>query len=411
MQNKLFIASRFLFTRDKGKFISIVSLVSSIAITIGIASILIVLSIMNGFESEIHKRILNVEPHITIKSTQAISSNPLNRIDLTFIEGIESISSSIDSKGVIQFNNLTAGVQIKGLDILDNNSTGKGFFGQFKLSNLGSSEIIIGKSLAYRMGIRIGDQLIIRIPSLENKLSFSLGKSRSYIVSEIIEFGLAKFDNSLVIVASNQLLGSGMDQNLFNHWSIMVKDPYQTSKYIIQLERLLNNTGLTVSDWSMNNSALFKAIVIEKTIMSTLLFLVVLVAMFNIMVMISMTINEKSKDIAILRTLGFREKDITQIFFLQGMINALMGIFFGLLLGVIALKNLSKIEKFIDLIFGFDFFPSGLYYISNMPYLLRLQDIIIISVVAFLVSFLAAYLPSMKASKKDPALITRFYRN
>ena len=146
MQNKLFIASRFLFTRDKGKFISIVSLVSSIAITIGIASILIVLSIMNGFESEIHKRILNVEPHITIKSTQAISSNPLNRIDLTFIEGIESISSSIDSKGVIQFNNLTAGVQIKGLDILDNNSTGKGFFSQFQLSNLGPSEIIIGKS-------------------------------------------------------------------------------------------------------------------------------------------------------------------------------------------------------------------------------------------------------------------------
>jgi len=411
MQNKLFIASRFLFTKDKGKFISIVSLVSSIAITIGIASILIVLSVMNGFESEIHKRILNVEPHITIKSSRAISSNPLNRIDLTFIEGIESISSSIDSKGVIQFNNLTAGVQIKGLDILDNNSRGRGFLSQFQLSNLGPSEIIIGKSLAYRMGIRIGDQLIIRIPRLENNSTFSLGKSQSYMVREIIEFGLAKFDSSLVVVASNQLLGSGMDQNSFNHWSIMVEDPYQTSKYIIELERVLNNTGLTVRDWSMNNSALFKAIVIEKTIMSTLLFLVVLVAMFNIMVMISMTINEKSKDIAILRTLGFREKDITQIFFLQGMINALMGIFFGLLLGVIALKNLSKIENFIDLVFGLDFFPSGLYYISNMPYLIRLQDIIIISVVAFLVSFLAAYLPSMKASKKDPALITRFYRN
>ena len=411
MQNKLFIASRFLFTKDKGKFISIVSLVSSIAITIGIASILIVLSVMNGFESEIHKRILNVEPHITIKSSRAISSNPLNRIDLTFIEGIESISSSIDSKGVIQFNNLTAGVQIKGLDILDNNSRGRGFLSQFQLSNLGPSEIIIGKSLAYRMGIRIGDQLIIRIPRLENNSTFSLGKSQSYMVREIIEFGLAKFDSSLAIVASNQLLGSGMDQNSFNHWSIMVEDPYQTSKYIIELERVLNNTGLTVRDWSMNNSALFKAIVIEKTIMSTLLFLVVLVAMFNIMVMISMTINEKSKDIAILRTLGFREKDITQIFFLQGMINALMGIFFGLLLGVIALKNLSKIENFIDLVFGLDFFPSGLYYISNMPYLIRLQDIIIISVVAFLVSFLAAYLPSMKASKKDPALITRFYRN
>ena len=269
MQNKLFIASRFLFTKDKGKFISIVSLISSIAITIGIASILIVLSVMNGFESEIHKRILNVEPHITIKSSRATSSNPLNQIDLTFIEGIESISSSVDSKGVIQFNKLTAGVQIKGLDILDNNSKGRGFFSQFQLSNLGPSEIIIGKSLAYRMGIRIGDQLIIRIPRLDNKSTFSLGESQSYVVSKIIEFGLAKFDSSLVIVASNQLLNSGMDQNSFNHWSIMVKDPYQTSKYIIELERLLNNTGLTVSDWSMNNSALFKAIVIEKTIMST----------------------------------------------------------------------------------------------------------------------------------------------
>ena len=411
MKNKLFIAIRFLFARDKAQFISIVSLSSSIAITIGIASILIVLSVMNGFESEIHKRILMVEPHITIKSKQAVTQDPLSEIDLSFIKDMESVSASLESKGVIQFNNLTSGVNVKGLDTTNNNLTNNRLIEGLKIANLGSSEIVLGKSLAYRMGMSVGDQVVIKLPGFNQRSLFSLRASKTYYVAHIVEFGLAKFDTSLVIVAINQLLDSTTDQPSFNHWSIMVNDPYQTNRYTEVLKKRLDNAELTVSDWSNNNRALFKAVLIEKTIMSTLLFLVVLVAMFNIMVMISMTINDKKKDIAILRTLGFRNKDVTQIFFLQGMINAVIGIFFGLALGVLALKNLTAIEEFIDRVFGFDFFPSDLYYLSSMPYLLRLQDILIISLVAFFVSFLASFLPSIKASKQDPASIIRFYRN
>ena len=150
---------------------------------------------------------------------------------------------------------------------------------------------------------------------------------------------------------------------------------------------------------------------IEKTIMSVLIFLVVLIAMFNIMVMISMTVDDKEKDIAILRTLGFTSYDISQIFFLQGAMNATLGILLGIILAFLGLNNLQTIETFISVIFGFNFFPEGLYYISSMPYLIRTGDVIIISISALLISFIACYLPAVIASKQDPVSIIRFYRN
>ena len=146
MQNKLFIARRFLLTKDKGQFISIVSIVSSIAIAIGIASIIIVLSVMNGFESEIHKRIVNVEPHITIKSTNPIDYNPMEDLDLSFIEGKKVVFPSLESKGIMEFNGLTSGVNLKGIDLANNDALNAENYDQFNISELKARKIIIGRN-------------------------------------------------------------------------------------------------------------------------------------------------------------------------------------------------------------------------------------------------------------------------
>ena len=411
MQNKFFIARRFLLTKDKGQFISIVSIVSSIAIAIGIASIIIVLSVMNGFESEIHKRIVNVEPHITIKSTNPIDYNPMEDLDLSFIEGKKVVFPSLESKGIMEFNGLTSGVNLKGIDLANNDALNAENYDQFNISELKARKIIIGKSLAYRMGVNIGDQIIIRIPNFKDFTSITAANSKSYQVIDVVEFGLGKYDSTLALLPMNELRISMGSSATLNSWSIRVDNPYQTSEYIQRIESAINNDQIIVSDWSNSNKPLFQAIMIEKTIMSVLIFLVVLIAMFNIMVMISMTVDDKEKDIAILRTLGFTSYDISQIFFLQGAMNATLGIILGIILAFLGLNNLQTIETFISVIFGFNFFPEGLYYISSMPYLIRTGDVIIISISALLISFIACYLPSIKASKQDPVSIIRFYRN
>ena len=411
MQNKFFIARRFLLTKDKGQFISIVSIVSSIAIAIGIASIIIVLSVMNGFESEIHKRIVNVEPHITIKSTNPIDYNPLEDLDISFIEGKKVVFPSLESKGIMEFNGLTSGVNLKGIDLANSDALNAENYDQFNISELKPRKIIIGKSLAYRMGVSIGDQIIIRIPNFKDFTSITAANSKSYQVIDVVEFGLGKYDSTLALLPMNELRISMGSSATLNSWSIRVDNPYQTSEYIKRIESAINNDQIIVSDWSNSNKPLFQAIMIEKTIMSVLIFLVVLIAMFNIMVMISMTVDDKEKDIAILRTLGFTSYDISQIFFLQGAMNATLGIISGIILAFLGLNNLQTIETFISVIFGFNFFPEGLYYISSMPYLIRTGDVIIISISALLISFIACYLPAVKASKQDPVSIIRFYRN
>ena len=411
MQNKFFIARRFLLTKDKGQFISIVSIVSSIAIAIGIASIIIVLSVMNGFESEIHKRIVNVEPHITIKSTNPIDYNPMEDLDLSFIEGKKVVFPSLESKGIMEFNGLTSGVNLKGIDLANNDALNAENYDQFNISELKARKIIIGKSLAYRMGVNIGDQIIIRIPNFKDFTSITAANSKSYQVIDVVEFGLGKYDSTLALLPMNELRISMGSSATLNSWSIRVDNPYQTSEYIQRIESAINNDQIIISDWSNSNKPLFQAIMIEKTIMSVLIFLVVLIAMFNIMVMISMTVDDKEKDIAILRTLGFTSYDISQIFFLQGAMNATLGIILGIILAFLGLNNLQTIETFISVIFGFNFFPEGLYYISSMPYLIRTGDVIIISISALLISFIACYLPAVKASKQDPVSIIRFYRN
>ena len=411
MQNKFFIARRFLLTKDKGQFISIVSIVSSIAIAIGIASIIIVLSVMNGFESEIHKRIVNVEPHITIKSTNPVDYNPLENLDLGFIQGKKVVFPSLESKGIMEFNGLTSGVNLKGIDLSNSDGLNAEYYGQLNISELKSSKIIIGKSLAYRMGVNIGDQIIIRIPNFKDFTSITVANSKSYQVIDIVEFGLSKYDATLALLAMNELRISMGSIAALNSWSIRLDNPYQASEYIQRIESAINDDQIVVSDWSNTNKPLFKAIMIEKTIMSVLIFLVVLIAMFNIMVMISMTVDDKEKDIAILRTIGFTSHDISQIFFLQGIMNATVGIVLGIILAFLGLNNLQTIETFISVMFGFDFFPDGLYYISSMPYLIRMGDVVIISISALLISFLSCYLPALKASKQDPVSIIRFYRN
>ena len=406
MRNKLFIAYRLLRSKEESRFISIVTLSSIIAISIGIAAVIIVLSVMNGFESEIHQRILQLNSHITISIKESASDSD-DLIDrLKQIEEIKKISQDYQAKGLIESNKKTSAVMVKSFNAnlqMDDPTE------RIKSNSIDRSELIIGEGLAQSMNLILGDRISLTIPSISRKGKVSFSNNQTFEIKEILVYGLRQYDASLILINEEDAYELVKSNQFAKKISIDLFDIYQAKRISTMLRVMLDGDDYRISDWTVDNSVLFSAINIEKMTMSSLLFLIVIIAMFNVIVMLSMSIDSKKKEIAVLKTIGFNSLDISHIFFFQGMLNVLTGIFFGCLFGIITLLNLDQLERVLDYLFNLNLFPSGLYYIDSMPYLIKTKEIGIICSSAIILSMFACLIPSIKAGKQDPANITRFY--
>ena len=406
MRNKLFIAYRLLRSKEESRFISIVTLSSIIAISIGIAAVIIVLSVMNGFESEIHQRILQLNSHITISIKESASDSD-DLIDrLKQIEEIKKISQDYQAKGLIESNKKTSAVMVKSFNT---NLQMDDPMQRIKSNSIDRSELIIGEGLAQSMNLILGDRISLTIPSVSKKGKVSFLNNQTFEIKEILVYGLRQYDASLILINEEDAYELVKSNQFAKKISIDLFDIYKAKRISTMLRVMLDGDDYRISDWTVDNSVLFSAINIEKMTMSSLLFLIVIIAMFNVIVMLSMSIDSKKKEIAVLKTIGFNSLDISHIFFFQGMLNVLTGIFFGCLFGIITLLNLDQLERVLDYLFNLNLFPSGLYYIDSMPYLIKTEEIGIICSSAIILSMFACLIPSIKAGKQDPANITRFH--
>ena len=406
MRNKLFIAYRLLRSKEESRFISIVTLSSIIAISIGIAAVIIVLSVMNGFESEIHQRILQLNSHITISIKESASDSD-DLIDrLKQIEEIKKISQDYQAKGLIESNKKTSAVMVKSFNA---NLQMDDPMQRIKSNSIDRSELIIGEGLAQSMNLILGDRISLTIPSVSKKGKVSFSNNQTFEIKEILVYGLRQYDASLILINEEDAYELVKSNQFAKKISIDLFDIYQAKRISTMLRVMLDGDDYRISDWTVDNSVLFSAINIEKMTMSSLLFLIVIIAMFNVIVMLSMSIDSKKKEIAVLKTIGFNSLDISHIFFFQGMLNVLTGIFFGCLFGIITLLNLDQLERVLDYLFNLNLFPSGLYYIDSMPYLIKTKEIGIVCSSAIILSMFACLIPSIKAGKQDPANITRFH--
>jgi len=406
LRNKLFIAYRLLRSKEESRFISIVTLSSIIAISIGIAAVIIVLSVMNGFESEIHQRILQLNSHITIsiKESASDSNDLIER--LRQIDEIKKISQDYQAKGLIESNKKTSAVMVKSFNA---NLQMDDPMQRIKSNSINRSELIIGEGLAQSMNLILGDRISLTIPSVSKKGKVSFSNNQTFEIIEILVYGLRQYDASLILINEEDAYELVKSNQFAKKISIDLFDIYQAKRISTMLRVMLDGEDYRISDWTVDNSVLFSAINIEKMTMSSLLFLIVIIAMFNVIVMLSMSIDSKKKEIAVLKTIGFNSLDISHIFFFQGMLNVLTGIFFGCLFGIITLLNLDQLERVLDYLFNLNLFPSGLYYIDSMPYLIKTKEIGIICSSAIILSMFACLIPSIKAGKQDPANITRFH--
>ena len=378
------------------------TLSSIIAISIGIAAVIIILSVMNGFESEIHQRILQLNSHITISLKESRSDIDTLIERLERIKEIKRVSIGYQLKGIIESNKKTSAVIVKSFN-------GDLFLQKINLTSIKRSEVIIGQELAQKMNLRIGDRLSLSIPNITAKGKVSFLNNQTFVIKKIVVYGLQDYDASLLFINEQDADEIAQANQFTKKISIDLFDIYQAKRITMMVKDIFDGKDYRISDWTEDNSVLFSAINIEKMTMTFLLFLIVVIAMFNVIVMLSMSIDAKKKEIAVLKTIGFNSLDICHIFFIQGMGNVLIGIFFGCLLGVTTLLNLDQLERILTSVFNLRLLPSGLYYIETMPYLIKINEISIICLSAIIISILSCLIPSFRAGKQDPSTITRFH--
>jgi len=392
MKAELLIGIRYLTGRRKRKFISFISFISIIGIVLGVMSLIIVLSVMGGFENELREKIIGTYPHLSMELSRGIS-NYIEIMDQVGMEdSVVAASPYLIGEGIIRYEDYTSGVIIRGISShREGEVTNVGQYileGQLPEDNF---EIIIGEALAKQMGLWLSDKVKIITPVNTKPVEFK--------VVGIFESGMYEYDLNLVFIDlfSAQKIYDAI--GLVSGIGIKIKNPYMADK--IKTE-LLSKFGLhySILSWQERNKNLFAALRLEKTTMFIILTLIVMVACFSIMGTLIMVVMEKIKDIGVLKSLGASNKFVREIFTYQGFIFGISGAILGTLIGVGICFLLSE-YKFIKL-------PKDVYYIETLPVQIQWLDIGIIAVCTIFLSVIASIYPAIQASRLNPAEALRY---
>ena len=395
------ITFRYLKTRKKDGFLNIISIFSFIGISLGVAVLIIVMSVMNGFRTELINKIVGFNPHITIKPYEnSISIDKLNNKELKKIS--EELLYSNSGEAIIISQDFTKGIVLRGYsqkDFSKLNVVNKGrFSGNSK--KLYKNNISIGKELSFDLELKIGDKLSIISSSGIETIIGNLPKQEVFTVSSIFESGLADFDRNIAFININTL-DNFFDFNKDNrNLEIYLKNPSD----IVIAKNKVKEVFIDefIYTWADMNSSLFSALKVERNVMFIILSLIILVAAFNIISGLTILVKNKTRDIAILKSIGVLNKSITKIFFLVGVTIGTTATIFGILLGVLFSLYIENIRQFLSYTFNISLFPEEIYFLSKMPTEINLVSILIISVCSILITIIVSIYPAIKASKLDP---------
>ena len=395
------ITFRYLKTRKKDGFLNIISIFSFIGISLGVAVLIIVMSVMNGFRTELINKIVGFNPHITIKPYEnSISVDKLNNKELKKIS--EELLYSNSGEAIIISQDFTKGIVLRGYsqkDFSKLNVVNKGrFSGNSK--KLYKNNISIGKELSFDLELKIGDKLSIISPSGIETIIGNLPKQEVFTVSSIFESGLADFDRNIAFINIDTLDNffdfNKDDRNL----EIYLKKPSDIVIAKNKVKEVFKDEFIYT--WADMNSSLFSALKVERNVMFIILSLIILVAAFNIISGLTILVKNKTRDIAILKSIGVLNKSITKIFFLVGVTIGTTATIFGILLGVLFSLYIENIRQFLSYTFNISLFPEEIYFLSKMPTEINLVSILIISVCSILITIIVSIYPAIKASKLDP---------
>ena len=392
------ISSRNLRPKKKEGFLKIISIFSFLGIMLGVAILIIVMSVMNGFKTDLTKKILGLNPHIVIQPNNLT-------IDDKFISKLKNefpdikISKSFSGEGIIINNDNAKGVIFKGInkdekrsiEFLSKNITS----GNVKTFN--ENQVFIGTELAYNLNLKKNDKISLMSSSFVATPLGSLPKQESFSIAGTFTTGFLEFDQNIVILGIDDALSifdkEKKDQNI----EIYLKNPLKANIVKNKIEKI--NPNYFIYTWSDLNKSFFSALKVERNVMFIILTLIVIVAAFNIVSGLTILIKNKTKEIAILKTLGLSNNSIKKSFFLTGFSIGFFATISGIILGIVFSQNIEKLRIFLSSVFNLEIFPPDIYFLEKLPSEISFFSILIIFILSITVSAIASYIPAMTISK------------
>jgi lipoprotein-releasing system permease protein len=407
----LTVGLRYSRARGHSFFVSFITWVSLLGVGVGVAALIVILSVMNGFESELRGRLLSLAAHATVLAAPGEALNWRQAVtELRHAPGVIGAAPILDVDSMLSHGAAMSGAIVRGIDPQTESSVSElgGAIREGKLSDLvlGSNRVILGRSLAYELDAAVGDRITAMIPARSGADGELVPRIREFDVAGIFEVGLQDHDSVLALVNladAEELRGGDGAVGVRLKFRDVMAAPILARAAAAKL-----SGRSTVRDWTQENAAYFRAIRIEKGMMALILMLIVAVAAFNIVATLVMVVNDKRTDIAILRTLGASPRDIRGIFITQGVLIGWLGTLFGVLLGLVISFNVTAIVAWLESVFGFHIMDPEVYYISGIPSEIHPRDIVLIAVASFLLTFLATIYPSIRAAHTHPAEALRY---
>ncbi len=401
------IAFRYLRSKKKEGFISIISLFSLIGIMLGVATLIIVLAVMNGFRSELLDKILGINGHITIQSYgSGIDRYDEIREEIGFIDNVYSVVPTIYSQVMVSSGEQTAGAIIKAINYTQIERVPK-IDESLTIDRYQEKEgLLIGSGMARSLMLGLGDSLTLISPKGSQTPFGTTPRIKSYPITGIFNIGMSEYDSNFVYMPLQEAQKYFNKKNKVNTIEVFLDNPEQIDLALIKIREIVDGVGY-VSSWRDQNKTFFTALEVERDLMFIIVSLIVLVAGLNIISSLIMLVKDKNSDIAILRTIGASKNSIIRIFFITGSFIGVAGTTLGVIIGILFCQNIDAIRLFISKITGTELFSPEMYYLAKLPAEIDNYELLSVVTMALSFSILASIYPSWKASKIDPVEVLR----
>lgn len=404
------MAWRYLRARKAEGFVSVIAGFSFLGIMLGVATLIIVMSVMNGFRAELVERILGLNGHMNVYSQTGPLENYMSIVGrLETIAGVEGVRPMVEGQVLISVNGTANGALVRAMSREDfatkpiiSESIVDG-----ELTNFSGQKVAIGKNLSQRLNLRIGDNITLLAPKGKASPFGTIPRSRTYSIGLIFDVGMYEYNNGFIFMELQSAQQFFQMKNTVNSIEIMAQDEKTADKIKPQLITAVGATA-GIYDWRESNSSFLNALAVERNVMFLILTLIILVAAFNIISSMIMLVKDKGKDIAILRTMGATQSNMLKIFTLTGASIGFGGTIVGAALGIAFASNIETIRQFLERITGTELFADEIYFLSQLPAIINWQDVGVVVGMAFVLSIGATIYPAWRASRLDPVEAIRY---
>ncbi|MCH2036983.1 MAG: lipoprotein-releasing ABC transporter permease subunit [Rickettsiales bacterium] len=403
---EIMVALRYLQAKRKEGFISITALFSLIGIALGVATLIVVMSVMNGFRQELLSRILGINGHVNVGSyTEQIKDFDQIVDDINTVDGVKYTIPMIDSQVMLSHRGNAAGAMVKGMrleDIKKKNIIAENIkFGYIDIL-ADPNTIIIGKNMAINMGVRVGDTVQLISPKGNSTIIGMVPRIKTYTVGALFEVGMYEYDSTTIFMPLESAQKYFKMRDKVNKIEVTLEKGAPLKLKRAELDVLIDKKYY-VNDWQDLNSSFFNALDVERSVMFLILTLIILIAAFNIISSLIMLVNDKGQSIAILRTIGATRAMVIRVFFLCGASVGLVGTLIGTIIGISFASNIQSIQRMVESITGNKVFDPVVYFLSELPSEINYNEVLLIVLMSLFLSLSATLYPSFRAAKIHPA--------